>query len=191
MMVISRRQCRYKTTETTRFCAFAGQLRFTEMALEGDKQVIQDRQGCARDTKIGAFTRCWQLLCRTCAGLMMGCDSVDMSFICHIGEVEYARKLRTWFRDGPDNGKEMSDLMQCCLYPFSSNVFLVRDAESFGLELDLEVRQRCKCQGFFVGWHNDEVFAFACETSVGVCDCSVGLEAGRRVAVIVGSNSTL
>lgn len=46
------------------------------------------------------------------------------------------------FRDVPDNGKEMADLSQCCLSTPYSDFYLVCDAESFGGELDVEVRQR-------------------------------------------------
>lgn len=80
-------------------------VRFTKMSPGGDIPVVYDRRGRARDTPIDTFVRRWQLLDRTCAGLMMSCKSADMPVIHHQGEFEYAHKWQHGLGTVPTIGK--------------------------------------------------------------------------------------
>lgn len=42
----------------------------------------------------------------------MGFESTDMPLIPRRGEVEFVRKLRAWFWDGPDYEKKTVDILQ-------------------------------------------------------------------------------
>lgn len=75
---------------------------------------------------------------------MMGCESADMLFIRHRGGVVKTIRLQIWFCESSDNETEMKDLLGCCLSLLHSKFYMAQNAESFGLELDLELRQQCK-----------------------------------------------
>lgn len=80
-----------------------------------------------------------------------------MSFVRHCDKVEDVRQLNHWLQMGTDTGT--LDLAYCCLCKQFDSYYLVRHAEEYQQELDLELRQWTKDFEFFVGWHYLELFA--------------------------------
>lgn len=58
------------------------------MKFHGNKPVVYDRNRTARDSAVGAYVCQWKALERTCAGIFLEFEDIDLLFVCHNDEVE-------------------------------------------------------------------------------------------------------
>lgn len=127
------------------------------MEFDGNNLVVYDRNRRARDTKVDACVRRWKELGRMCAVIFSGFEHVDMPLVRHIDEVECVRQVSNWLQNGTET--RTLDLACCCLHKQFDRYCVVRDAEEYKLDLELEVHRRTKDHGFFFACHNLELFA--------------------------------
>lgn len=151
---------RWEHRDYSEWCVgWIDQQRFAEVAFHGNNLVIYDWNRRAWNTAVGSYCRRWKFLGRTCAEIFIRFRHMDIPFVRHCDMVEYVRRLNNWLQKDTDTG--MMDLACCCLRKPYDSYFLVRGADEYELKLDLEVRQRTKNHGFFVGWYRLEFFAVA------------------------------
>lgn len=113
-----------------------------------------------------------------------------MLLVRHCDEVEYLRPLN----DRSQEGTVTKTLdLACCYFhrPFES-YYLVQEAEKCELNLHLEVRQKTKDHGFFVGLHNVLFFCCtSCKAFAVLCTCVRALKQDKEFEVIVCAVSAL
>lgn len=68
------------------------------MAFDGSNLVVCDRHHGARDTVVGAWVRRWKAPRRTCTGIFLRFEHVDIPLIRHSSKMEYVRRLSDLFQ---------------------------------------------------------------------------------------------
>lgn len=64
---------------------------FAEMAYDAQKLVLHDRNHRVYETVVSAYVHRRKAFRKSCAGIFLGLEHVDMPFISHRDEVEYMR----------------------------------------------------------------------------------------------------
>lgn len=82
---------------------------------------------------------------------------MDLPFVRHATRVENVRRMRDMFWTDILSESDVVDSSHCYLAHPLSSIYLIREVDTWGRRLDMEVRQRLI--GLLVGWQNIKLFA--------------------------------
>lgn len=110
--------------------------------------MINDHKSYACNTEVRAYISRGRDLDRTCAIILLRCESMNMLFTCRSEEVGYERRLGALLSN--DEGEKLLDGPHCwqCKPPYIFH--LIQNAVKYGRKLNLEVRQRINDCGFII-----------------------------------------
>lgn len=69
------------------------------MAFDENSVVVYYSTHRAFDTAVVAYVRWWKVLERTCHGIFLAFENVNMPFVGRIHKMEYIHRLKNWIRD--------------------------------------------------------------------------------------------
>lgn len=107
-----------------------------EMTVDGGSLSICERQGRSRDTYVVAYSRRWRALSRSCMGVFLNMQNLDMPFVRYATEVKYVRRIHEMLRTMISSESSVVNLFRCCLSRPISSFYLIRKVDTWSrLEL--------------------------------------------------------